>query len=71
MKSFRKKIQAFFIILSLSLLAFSCKRADDNVGDKDPIVGNWKIAAISNGNQSQNVSNLDCWNLSRGSKTTH
>ena len=70
MKSFRKKIQAFFIILSLSLLAFSCKRADDNVGDKDPIV-NWKIAAISNGNQSQDVSNLDCWNLSRGSKTTH
>ena len=71
MKSFRKKNQAFFIILSLSLLAFSCKRADDNVGDKDSIVGNWKIAAISNGNQSQDVSNLDCWNLSRGSKTTH
>lgn len=59
-----RKIQWMVWILGLSFLLFSCNRADDSdngTSSNDPLVGYWKLRAVTTQNGSVDASNMDCW----------
>lgn len=50
----------FLFFASIAFLA--CNKEDDTLGlNSDPLIGNWKLKAITANGQTADVSNTACW----------